>query len=289
MKKIPIYLKLAVVFVLVILSAAAIKGGNGSFDFSQIIAYVILIIAVFSFGLFMMFSLENRKERINSIKDSLRKQDAHLLNIYQFSKFFAPSVTEKIINHIDSYLITQIDYRIEDTDRSSESLADFFDLARQIKASTEEQRAVKMRIMNNLEEISLILKEVSFKATDRMSGYEWISLLALFFVIVFGLFYENTNSLVCIFIISIIATALALLLFILRELDRLHWQEQYWVWNPLVNLFKELGLVPYFPEIIFKTNRVAIKKIRGLTKARIAIYKYPYPNFKGKKIKIVKV
>ena len=287
MKKIPIYLKLLIVFTLVILLAAVVQGGNKSFDFSQIVAYVILIIAVFSFGLFMMFSLENRKDRINSIKDSLRKQDAYLFNIYQLSKFFEAGVTKKIVGHIDNLLIAQIDYKIEDTDMSSGSLAEFFDIVRQIKTKNEEQVSVKERIMNNLEEISLVLKEVSFKALDRMSVYEWVSLLALFLVIIFGLFYENTNSLVCIAIISVISTALALLLFILRELDTLHWQEQNWVWSPLTNLFKELGLVPYFPEPIFETSRVAIQKIRGLTKARVAIYKYPYPDFRGKKIKIV--
>ena len=112
MKKIPIYLKLLIVFVLVVLLSAFVKG-KSSFDFSQIVAYVILIITVFSFGLFMMFSLENRKERINSIKNSLRKQDAHLFNIHQFSKYFEASVTQKIVNHIDSFLMTQIDYKIE--------------------------------------------------------------------------------------------------------------------------------------------------------------------------------
>ncbi len=288
MKKIPIYLKLLIVFVLVVLLSAFVKG-KSSFDFSQIVAYVILIITVFSFGLFMMFSLENRKERINSIKNSLRKQDAHLFNIHQFSKYFEASVTQKIVNHIDSFLMTQIDYKIEDIDISSESLAEFFDMVRQIETKTEEQKEVKTRILDNLENISLIIKEVSFKAMDKMSKYEWVSLLALFFVIIFGLFYENTNSFICILMISIIATALALLLFILRELDTLHWQEQNWIWNPLTNLFKELGLTPYFPEIIFTTNRVAIGKIKGLTKARIAVYKYPYPDFRGKKIRIVKL
>ncbi|MFA5871551.1 MAG: hypothetical protein WC858_02405 [Parcubacteria group bacterium] len=286
MKKIPLYLQILLAFFVILLLATLIRG-NSTFKFSEIIAYVTLIISVFSFGLYMVFSMENRRDRMNSIKKSLRDQDAKLFNLYQLSKYFSLSFTNAMRNQIDQYLIAQIDWTIEDIGNSSRNLSYIFDLVQQLKPKGSDQKMAKEKMLDNLQEVSSILKEVSFQAKSKMSVYEWASLLALFCIILFVIFHENIGSFVSILIISLISSALVLSLLILRELDALQWQEQKWIWEPLTELFRDLDLVPYFPNELFLENRVSIKKIEGLTEARIAYCKYPYPNFKGKKIKLV--
>jgi ABC-type multidrug transport system fused ATPase/permease subunit len=283
MKKIPIYVQLLLVFPLFFLMAIVIDGGT-DFDFSEMIAYVVLIITVFSFGLYIVFSMENRRDRINTIKIALRDQDARLFNLYQFSQYFDPAVTIAVRNQIDQYLIAQIDWKLEDIGKSSKNLSYIFGMVRSIKAVGAEQEMIKEKMLDNLQEISILLKESAFQVKNKMSGYEWWSLLILFGVILFALFYENVGSPIAALVIAIIASTLALSLFILREYDSLQWQEQKWIWEPLVELFQDLDLVPYFPGVLFWENRVNIKKIDGLKRARIAKYKYPYPNVHDKEV-----
>jgi hypothetical protein len=286
MKKIPLYLQLLLSFFLIFLVATLVKG-DSTFDFSEIIAYVILIISVFSFGLYMVFSMENRRDRLSSIKKSLRDQDAKIFNLYQLSKYFSTNTVNSMRNNIDRYLMAQIDWKIEDIGKSSKNLAFIFDFVQKIKTKNTEQEMAKEKMLDNLQAISSLLKETSFQVKNKMSGYEWVSLLGLFCIILFVVFHENVGSFVSILIIAVISSALVLSLLILRKLDTLQWQEQKWIWEPLAELFQDLDLVPYFPNELFCENRVDIRKIESLKEARVAHYKYPYPNFQGKKIKIV--
>jgi hypothetical protein len=286
MKKIPLYLQILLFFLFIFLAATLVRG-DSTFDFSEIIAFVILIISVFSFGLFMVFSMENRRDRMISIKKSLRDQDAKLFNLYQLSKYFNSGIINSMRNHIDQYLIAQIDWNLNDIGRSSKNLALVFDFVQKIKTKNTEQEMAKEKMIDNLQEISSLLKEVSFQVKNKMSGYEWASLLVLFCVILFVVFHENIGSFISILVVSVISSALVLSLLILRRLDTLQWQEQKWIWEPLAELFQDLDLVPYFPNVLFSENRVNIKKIENLKEARVAHYKYPYPNLKGKKIKTV--
>lgn len=286
MKKIPLYLQILLFFLFIFLAATIVRG-DSTFDFSEIIAFVILIISVFSFGLFMVFSMENRRDRMISIKKSLRDQDAKLFNLYQLSKYFNSGIVNSMRNHIDQYLIAQIDWNLNDIGRSSKNLALVFDFVQKIKTKNTEQEMAKEKMIDNLQKISSLLKEVSFQVKNKMSGYEWASLLILFLVILFVVFHENIGSFISILVVSVISSALVLSLLILRRLDTLQWQEQKWIWEPLVELFQDLDLIPYFPNVLFSENRVDIKKIENLKKARVAHYKYPYPNLQGKKIKTV--
>jgi hypothetical protein len=92
-----------------------------------------------------------------------------------------------------------------------------------------------------------------------------------------------------ILIVSLLSAVLVLLLLVLSELDSLRWQEKNWIWQPLSELFTELGLIPYFPEALFKEERLKIKHFEHLKKVRIASYPNPYPDMKGKTVKTVKL
>src|SRR3989344_7660914 len=58
------------------------------FFISNILEMTLLNVAMFVFGLFLAFALDNRKKRLEIIKDKLRLQDAKLLNVYTLSKQF---------------------------------------------------------------------------------------------------------------------------------------------------------------------------------------------------------
>jgi hypothetical protein len=288
MKKVSIYLKLGIVFITFLCLTFFIEG-QGKTD----LADKIITVSSFVFGIILAFSISNRNSRLNSIKEKLREQDAKLLEIYYISKRFQLKTRELIKKKLDDFIIIQLDYRLIDfnkeTPKKLEQLFSFFEKLKLNKA--EEQ--YRGDIINILEDILEIRKEVSYQLENKMVFYEWLSLNALVGIIFYCLvFYFNTNNLASIVIISLLGVALSLLLFVLRDLDKLEWQEQNWIWKPLANLFIELNLLPYFPSDVFDRGRLSLKQVKKwdkLKKIRIAHYPKPYPDMTGKKIEIVQL
>lgn len=288
MKRVSIYLKLIITFAIFLILSFSIQG-QGKTD----LADKIITVSSFIFGVILAFSISNRNSRLSTIKEKLREQDAKLLEIYYISKRFSSEIRETIKKKLDDFLIVQIDYRLVDFNKEvPKKLEQLFDFFEKLKLNKKEEDFRK-DIIKILEEILEIEKEVSYNLENKMALYEWLSLNALGGIIFYCLiFYFNTNNLASIIIISLLCTALCLLLFVLRDLDKLEWQEQNWIWKPLSNLFLELSLIPYFPNDVFNRRRLAlseIKKWENISKIRVAHYPHPYPNMEGKTVEIVKL
>lgn len=280
MKRVSIYSKLVVTFIIFLILAYFVKG-EGLNDF----IITILSISSFIFGIILAFSVSNRHLRLTTMREKLREQDAVLLNIYLLSKEFSKETTKKIREKIDAVLITQIDYDLSDFDKSLKKIEELYPFVEKIKTKNKLQQTTAEKMLDNLENLLKINKEVSYQTKNRIMGYEWASLLILGVVILFCLFYINTTAL-SLWIVSILSTAIVLLLFVLEELDSLTWQEKNWIWQPLSQLFLDLDLVPYFTKDIFEEGRIDINKMKNLKKIRVATYAKPYPDMTGKKIEI---
>lgn len=282
MKRVSIYLKLAIVLAVFLLLTYFVEG-QGKTD----LADKIISVSSFVFGVILAFSIANRHSRLSSIRERLREQDAKLLEIYYLSKIFDKKVQEEIKKRIDSLLISQIDYKLIDFDKEAPGkLKEFFMFIEKLKTSKKEE-GTKDKILEILENNIELQKEVVYHVKNKMMAYEWISLVVMVGIIFFSLiFYFNTNNLSSIIVVSLLCTSLTLLLFVLKDLDSLEWQEQNWIWEPLSNLFTELDLLPYFPEAVFDSGRLSKKFLSKWKKVRIAHYPSPYPSMDGKKIEV---
>lgn len=105
-------------------------------------------------------------------------------------------------------------------------------------------------------------------------------------VILFTLFYINNNTLPSIIITVLLSTSAVIILLILRDIDALMWKEDKWIWVPLEQAFKEMDLLPYFPDSVLFPGRVKLKKGE---KVRVAYYPREYPDRSGKKVKVITV
>ena len=111
-------------------------------------------------------------------------------------------------------------------------------------------------------------------------------LIGLLSIILFSIFYVKDNTIPSIIITVLLSTSSVMLLLIIRDLNSLRWKEQTWIWDPLAQAFKEMDLLPYVPEMLIKLGRVTYPK--G-TKVRVANYPKKYPDFTGKKVKVITV
>jgi hypothetical protein len=282
MRRISIYLKLIILF-LIFLLIAYLTQGNRNSDFIG----VVLGISSFIFGVILAFSTANRHSRLSEIRQNLREQDALILNVYLLSKKFGKNFRDKIRGIFDKMLQAQIDYYLIDFDKTE------FKEIEELYATVEKVKSKKgnfliEKIIENIEKMVELQKNVAYHVKNKMEAYEWISLTLLAGVIIFCLFYQNNDTSFSILITALLSSLLILLLLILKDLDSLEWQEQNWIWEPLEHLFTELDLIPYFPQDVFKLNRVKIQKLKS-KKIRVAYYPNKYPNNKGKKIEIIKI
>ncbi len=290
MKRVSIYYKLLIVLAVFILLSYFIKGNN-ELTFSETIFFSFLVVSTFIFGIILAFSIANRHSRLSNIRESLRAQDSILINIYLSSRIFNDKVLAKIREKIDEFLISQIDYKLIDFDKESpQKLKELYFFLEDLEEKSEKQKQVKSNLLDDMRDLVKLQKEISYYIKSKMMFYEWFSLTILGLIILFCLLYTNENSVISVIITSLLGTALSLLLFVLKDLDSLGWQEQNWIWEPLSRLFTELDLLPYYPEDLFKQGRLRIKDIEqvvGVKEVRIAHYPHKYPDFRDKKIEIV--
>ena len=114
--------------------------------------------------------------------------------------------------------------------------------------------------------------------------------MALFSVIFLVYQENNLASIYSKVFVSVLLSCFTFFILILRQLDTLNWQEQQWIWEPLISLFKELGLRPYIPEALLIQKRLNINSIKKLTSSiRVGRTKYPYPDFSDKKIEVLEL
>ncbi|MFH1452080.1 MAG: hypothetical protein ABIF88_02825 [archaeon] len=285
MVKVSIYLEL-LIFYLIFLGMALFIPGS---EINEVIK-IILTVTSFLFAILLGFATADRRKRLDVLRTTLRNDDAKLIGIYESSKVFDKSVTDKIRKLIDDYLVIQLDYKLVDYNRSSPPLLKLYDFIIRLETKNKLEEVAKGHMLSNIQDSMKNQKEVIYAATDGMMFFEWIVLILLTGIILFCLTYLNTDELFSIVVIPIIDLSLIVLLLILRDLNNLEWQEDKWIWVPLTDLFTELDLRPYINKADLPKRNLKVNKImKGVKEYRLVTFPHKYPDMSGKKIEIVKV
>ena len=244
--------------------------------------------STFIFGLYLVFTLDNRKKRFETIREKLRIQDSKILRVYELSKQFDDKTKTEIKRRLEDFLMAQLDYTLQDIESSGTKLSELLNYVRNIKPKNSKQKDSLYPMIDTLLEIRDILKSVSHTVKMKMSSYEWFAFLLLFGITIF-LVYQETNlvSIYSKIIISLLLSCFTFFVLIIRQLDTLNWQEQKWIWEPLITLFKELDLTPYIPEAVLSQRRLNLKDIKNLDSIRVGRFKHPYPDFSEKTIETI--
>lgn len=243
-------------------------------------------VASFLFGIFLGFSISNSHGRFNQICQILRTNDAIILFIYQMSGQFGEKIKKDIQILLDNYLIDQLDYYLFDFKKSHQSFMKLFQYLDKLVIKNEKQKKSYESMVDSLSDSLKNRKTVEALLQQPMFKFEWISILTLLAIILFCIFYINTGSVLSIISSVLLSTSAIILVFVLKDLDNLSWKEQQWIWEPIEDLFCELGLLPYYPIDVLKSKRAKVKKGE---KIRVAIYPNPYPDMTRKKIEILEV
>jgi hypothetical protein len=241
-------------------------------------------VASFLFGIFVGFAISNSISRFNKISEALKSDEGKLLSVYHLSSSFGEKVQRKVLAKIDEHLVQQVDYFLKDFRRSNDSFVSLYRMVLKLKPKGKVQEKSYDTMVEQLTKIMEDRKLVETYIAEPMLRLEWASILVLLCIILFCIGYMNTGTLSSIITSVLLSVSTILIIIVLKTLEDLKWKEGSWIWDDLENLFRDLGLLPYYPRLVIDSGRA---KIKG--KARVASYPNPYPDMAGKTVSIVEI
>lgn len=241
---------------------------------------VVLSVSSFIFGFYIILAVTRAKEKQDSIRRQLRLADGLFVSCNIEMKVFPEEIQKKFLKKVDNYLITTVDYKLSDIEKTSNSFYELYEYTtNSIKPNNDMQKNSIQRVCGSLYELTKERTLLEVLSKNKSSKLEWGLIISLFIVILFLIFNLNISGVFGSLLIATLVSSLSSILLILYRYDNLAWQESRWVWEPLTRTFMLLGLKPYYGEYLIKQKRFKIPK--GID-YRLAHYPNPYPNMEGK-------
>lgn len=229
------------------------------------------------FSILVGFTISSRNDRHISLRTSLKRNDAALLNIYHYSKAFDSKTHKKIKNLLEEYLISSLDNSLIDYELSIPFAQKIFDSLNMLEPKNKKEELAKKLALSETADLISCCKSINHWANDTIRPIKAAVLLILGASMLFIAIILDDNSAASVFLIPAIATALLLVYLIIKDLNSLRWKEKYWIWFPVFELFKEMGMVPYIPSDVLEQKRLTKKDLSHLKTYRVAYYKGSYP------------
>jgi hypothetical protein len=233
------------------------------------------------FGIFIGFSISGANRRISRVNELVKDENGINLTHYNMSALFGKKIQNEVRALIDNYLIAQVDYKLEDFHRSSLEFKVLHTYLLNLKFDTKKEEKAYSEIISNLNKQTLNRSQIEASVGERISRYEWMSILFLLMLVVFTSYNMSDGTVLRAIFVTILATASILLVLVLRDINNLKWNKNFWTWQPLKNLFLNLGLVPYFPG--YNLHEIKFKKGEEF---RIGILPNKYPDLSGRRIEL---
>lgn len=277
--KIPVILS-AVLFLLIVAFLFFLKLNE-----SSNILNLLLTISTFLLGIFLAFAVSERQNRIERIRENDSKERGMLESLYYLSAIFGQKTQKRIADIIDDYLTSTLDYYIWDYYKTEKDFSEIMKTIESLNPKTRKQEEVFGSMLTLLTDIEQTRNQSIAIIDDKLATFEWVILLLLSGTIIASTFLIPEKSILSTIIFGVIDFAILLLLLFLNNLDNLSWKEEERIFEPYQRTFETIGKLRYYPDGVIERGRVKLHK--GKT-YRIASYPKPYPDMRGKKVKIIK-
>jgi hypothetical protein len=251
---------------------------RGSADLGTL--QVLVAAAYFLFGVFVAFALDSARNRMSKVDDLLKVDEANLLALYELAGALGEKEQAHITELIDLHMQDQIDYRLNDFDRSGPS---HLRILRYVAATAADDTVGSSIVREQM--LTLILQtnanrpQVETSTGSGLSKAEWTCIFVLFAMLYLTLPLFDTGTLFGSLLVAMLSSTLAVFVAILWKVDHLRWQEGDWIWKPLDRLFRNIGKLPYYPRPLLEQKRAMPQG-----PIRIADYPHPYPEVEGKTV-----
>ena len=208
---------------------------------------VVLSVSSFIFGFYIILAVTRAKEKQDSIRRQLRLADGLFVSCNIEMKVFPVEIRKKFLKKVDNYLISTVDYKLSDIEKTSNSFYELYEYTtNSIKPNNDMQKNSIQRICEFLYELSNERTLLEVLSKNKSSKLEWGLIISLFITILFIILNLNISGVFGSLLIATLVSSLSSILLILYRYDNLAWQESRWVWETLTRTFMLLGLKPYY-------------------------------------------
>lgn len=245
-----------------------------------------LSIASLIYSILIGFFISSAKDKLTKINEALKEHEGNLLFTYQLMDAFGEHAKNEVRNLIDTYLMDQLDYYLNDFKYSNKSFMKYFKYLVNLKPQNSIEEMTYSSMQSSLADTTKQRKIVESLVNEKLSFLEWFSIYSLLGFIIFTIFYFNTGNTASVIATVIISLSAISLTYVLYQIDNLSWKEDSWIWEPILILFKELDLIPYLPDGVVQKHRA---KLTIGEKIRIAHYKNVYPDMTDKTVETIEI
>ncbi|MBC2664048.1 hypothetical protein H7F51_00800 [Novosphingobium flavum] len=197
-------------------------------------------------GFFVAFLLN----RFATIRSLLTRESTMLMQLYKLAQAFGPDFAGAVANRIDTYLIVRFDEEnyFRFTARGRDALFSIFDdLAALPPLDNQNITSMHRNFVTTLREAISLRRETIVTGTITVSRMQWCPLLMLAVILVTSLFYLKSGSTVSSVLTAILAFAIFLILFVIKDLSDLNLGGEFLKFETMERVFEFIGKQRYYP------------------------------------------
>lgn len=226
---------------------------------------------------FFIATVFSNYSRLQSL---IAEETAGLISLHIMCKYLNSSIEKDVDDAIDKYLIAAFDFELIDyIDNTWEEFNSILKVIDKISRDTDLFATLIGQVSNLLK----VRQEIILTTRRIMNISNWIISAGLATLIIILLFSSKDSSLVSMIFTVSLSSATFFVLFLLDEIDSNRFAEEKISFDIYQRVFKEIGKLPYYPEVSIKSRRVQPPK----GAYRVGKYK-DFPKSLDKKIEIVR-
>jgi len=238
------------------------------------------------FAIYIGFAISGSRSRCNDISALLKEGNGYILLIHRLSYVFSDQIRNSLHSHIDNYLVETIDYKLEKHFSLSErTFRQLYSFLLHLPCSDSKQEDAYKNMMSAANSLSINRTKTEALIKSNLSTAEWVATIVFMLITVSVFYFMSDGTVFNSLIYTIAVGGLLLLTVILKRSDSLKWDKNKWTWEPLNDLFADLGLPLYYPALLVENGEISLPPGRDV---RLAYYPKPYPDLTDKVVKLVK-
>lgn len=215
-----------------------------------------LTITTFLFGIIAGFFIYVTSTDYTNVRQILAAETSGWISLHRSVAMYDPAAARMLADRIDVYLRRTFDFEIIDYARST--IPEFESAAEIVRnlPYRPERSSIHQVIMGELDAITLARQQLIVLGTKALSAFSWAVLLALGILVVGSLYGLRTGEVFFDVVTVFVASAVVLLLLLIRDLDLYIWNERTFGFEVEANLFRSIGKLPYYPEESITKGRI---------------------------------
>lgn len=238
----------------------------------------ILTVSSFLFAILAGFFISRLNARYNEIRELISNEDAYFFSLFKTAKIFGGKFAGKIADTIDKYYIISFESELDNYYKSTAPhLGNMYEILYEIKEKSDNSTyAIMLSILSSIETVR---NKNSIIAKEKITVSQWMVLVCLTVIILFCLFYLNTNQIFFQFLVVIVSAMLILILLTIRDLQNLRLGGKIMsVLESGQEVLESMGKLRYYNQKLVDKGIMRIPK--GVKKYRLGLHE------PGKKIKV---